>query len=271
MNTTSRFARIALLALVLLHTGCASLQGASTQTIGGRQVEFALARHDTTTVVFENGLGGTLDWWAKVFPELASDTSAFAYNRPGCGHSEVTHTPRDGAHIVEELRALLLSQGLKPPYVLVGHSLGGLYMQWFARRHPEEVSGLVLVDSTHPAQLKGAGSLANWPAWFRMAFQLTSSATTQEELERLDATGDEVLAMPSFKGKPVIVLSASQPLRESSPLADDTNAKRKNLVSLYPGAQQIWVDSGHGIPLEQPDAVVKAVRDVLAHTRSQQD
>lgn len=267
-NVKSRTVRIALLMAVLLCTGCASLQGATTERIQGRQVEYAWAHQATETVVFENGLGGTLDWWAKVFPELAKDTSVFAYNRPGYGRSELMPTPRDGAHVVDELRALLQSKGIKPPYVLVGHSLGGLYMQLFARRYPEEVGGLVLVDSTHPAQAKGQGSLENWPAWFQAVFKLTASPVMKQELQALDATGDEVLALPSFTGKPVIVLSALQPMKVSSPLADDSNAKRKDLVRLYPGAQQIWVDSGHGIPLEQPEAVVAAIREVLAHAMS---
>jgi pimeloyl-ACP methyl ester carboxylesterase len=272
MNVKPRLALIArtfLLMMVLLCTGCASLQGTMTERIQGRQLEYAWADHDTDTVVFENGLGGTLDWWAKVYPELAKDTSVFAYNRPGYGHSEPVATPRDGAHIVDELRALLQSKGIKPPYVLVGHSLGGLYMQLFARRYPDEVSGLVLVDSTHPAQAKGQGSPENWPAWFRAMFKLTASTAMKQELQALDATGDEVLALPSFTGKPVIVLSALQPMKVSSPLADDSNAKRKDLVRLYPGAQQIWVDSGHGIPLEQPEVVLSAIREVLAHTRPQ--
>lgn len=255
--------------IVLLCAGCASLQGKTIQQIQGRQVEYAWTPRESDTVVFESGLGGTLDWWAKVYPALSNDTSVFAYNRPGYGHSEPASTPRDGAHVVEELRGLLKSKGIKPPYVLVGHSLGGLYMQLFARRYPEEVSGLVLVDATHPAQFKGQGAPENWPTWFRLAFKLTSSAVVREELQAVDATGDEVLALPSFTGKPVVVMSASQPMQASSPLADDANAKRKDLVRLYPGARQVWVDSGHGIPLEKPEAVVSAIRAVLASTTPQ--
>lgn len=58
-------------------------------------------------------------------------------------------------------------------------------------------------------------------------------------------------------------------MTEHSPLADDANAKRKDLARLYPGARQIWVDSGHGIPLEKSEAVVAAIREVLVHARSQ--
>lgn len=249
--------------LVAFLTGCASLPGAVTESIDERRVEYVLVRHDTGTVVFENGLGGSIDWWAKVFPEISKDTTAFAYNRPGYGKSDMVSSPRDGSHIVDELRSLLKSKGLKPPYVLVGHSLGGLYMQLFARRYPDEASALILVDSTHPAQFKGKGSPQNWPAWFRLVYRLATSEVEKEEFNAIDATGESVLDLPPFTGKPVIVLSAAEPMNAKSELADYANEKRKDLVRLYPGATQIWVDSGHAIPLEKPEPIISAIREVL--------
>ena len=106
--------------------GCATVPGVVTDTAGGRTVEHALAGQGAPVVVFENGLGANLDWWAKVWPEVARDTTVLAYNRAGYGKSEASSEARDGAHIVEELRALLRERGLAPPYILVGHSLGGL-------------------------------------------------------------------------------------------------------------------------------------------------
>jgi pimeloyl-ACP methyl ester carboxylesterase len=261
------------LLLVVIVSACASLPNAITEQVGTRRVEYALTKHDTNTVVFENGLGGTIRWWAKIFPEVSKDTSAFAYNRPGYGKSDPVTTPRDGNHVVDELRSLLLSQGLKPPYVLVGHSLGGLYMQFFARRYPNEVSALVLVDSTHPAQFKGKGSPENWPTWFRLIYGIGTSAVEKEEMNAINATGDTVLSLPSFTEKPVIVLSALKPMKEKSELANDANKKREEIARLYPGSKQIWVDSGHGIPLEDPEAVISAIREVLSlqHTSNSKD
>lgn len=254
--------RAAILLLTLL-AGCSSLQGVSTERIDDRSVEYALVRQQTGTVVFENGLGGRIEWWAKVFPEISKETSAFAYNRPGYGKSDPVFSPRDGIHVVDELRLLLKSKALTPPYVLVGHSLGGLYMQLFARRYPDEVSALILVDSTHPDQLKGKGSPKYWPAWFRLAYGVATSKVEKEEFNGIDVTGETVMRLPSFTGKPVIVLSASEPMKEKSELADDVNEKRKDLARLYPGSKQIWVDSGHGIPLERPESIISAIREVL--------
>jgi hypothetical protein len=72
-----------------------------------------------------------------------------------------------------------------------------------------------------------------------------------------------VLDLPTLQNKPVFVLSASKPLDEKSKVADDANEKRKNIARLYPGSQQIWVDSGHAIPLEKPESVTSAIRQIL--------
>jgi pimeloyl-ACP methyl ester carboxylesterase len=244
--------------------GCASLPGVAVQRLHGRQVACLVARRPGPTIVFENGLGGTLDWWAKVWPQLPQGAAALAYNRPGYGRSEPADTPRDGAQVVRELRELLQAQQLAPPYVLVGHSLGGLYLQLFARQHPGEVQALVLVDATHPEQLRGAGSPELWPGWARVAFYAVSSPAARQEFEALDLTGQQVLALPPPAGPKVLVLSALKPLQDRSALADDANDKRARLATLYPGARQRWVDSGHGVPLEQPEAVLAAIREALA-------
>lgn len=204
-----------------------------------------------------------MEWWGKVLPALPPDTAYFAYNRPGYGNSSAASTARDGAHVVDELRAALAAQQLRPPYVLVGHSLGGLYMQLFARQYPDEVAALVLVDSTHPKQLEGAGALENQPLWVRGVVGIAVTGAAKEELALLPRTGEQVLNLPTLNGKPVYVLTAAEPMKETSDLARFANEKRIDIARLYPGSHQIWVDSGHGIPLEKPQAVVEAILNAL--------
>lgn len=244
-------------------SGCASINGVATSSLDGRNVEHVVAGHGAPAVVFENGLGARLQWWAKVLPEVAHETMVFAYNRAGTGASAEASAPRDGDTIIEELRRSLRDKSITPPYVLVGHSLGGLYMQLYARRYPQEVAGLVLVDSTHPEQLKGAGAKDNWPTGLKLIVDIALSGTDKRELEALPATGAAVLALPPFTGKPVIVLSAQKPMSDTSDLARDANAKRVKIVHLHPGAKQVWVNSGHAMPLEKPDAVIAAIQEVL--------
>lgn len=272
MNTlnTGNFDRIFIyfgIFLAIFVSGCASLPSEIIGVFDHRQVEYSLIKNNDSPaiVVFENGLDGKMYCWNKIIPEISKDATTFAYNRPGYGNSDPVSTPRDGLHVIDGLRFLLKSNGLKPPYVLVGHSLGGLYMQLFARRYPEEVTGLVLVDTTHPNQFKGKGAIDNWPTWLRVAFLRYLSSTARKELDLINTTGDEVLALPSFTGKPVIVLSALRPMEEKSMIADDANEKRKDIVHLYPGSKQVWVDSGHDIPKEKPKSVIEAIYEVL-HT-----
>src|SRR3982074_397340 len=118
----------------------------------------------TPTVILESGLGDTLEVWNTVQPLIAAGCArTLAYNRAGYLGSDNSNSPRDSATIVADLRAELRRQDIKPPYVLVGHSLGGLYMQYFARNYREEVAGLVLVDSTHWEQHLAMGNQANTP------------------------------------------------------------------------------------------------------------
>jgi len=268
MNMQQTLRTAIALAIVVLLSGCASLPNSMLEKLNDREVELAVTQHGTPPVIFENGLGGRMEWWSKVLPDISRDTTTFAYNRPGYGNSDPAATPRDGLHIVDELRTLLRDKGMQPPYVLVGHSLGGLYMQLYARRYPEDVSALILVDSTHPQQLDGEGALQKQSFLLRGLLGVMITGAAKDELDLLPQTGKQVLNLPTLSGIPVFVLSASKPLAEQSAVADDANAKRRDIARLYPGAKQVWVDSGHAIPLEKPEAIIAAIREALRLSRS---
>jgi pimeloyl-ACP methyl ester carboxylesterase len=104
------------------------------------------------TVILEHGLGATSAAWARVQPEIAQTTRVCAYDRAGMGWSDPGPEPRDAEHIATELHSLLQNAGIPGPYVLVGWSFGGLYMRMYAGKYPTEVSGMVLLDSSHPDQ-----------------------------------------------------------------------------------------------------------------------
>ncbi len=253
--------KVSWLLLVLL-SGCASLPGIDVATVDQQHVEYALIKGGTPVVVFENGLGASMNSWSKVFPVIGQEATVYAYNRPGYGHSDPATTPRDGAHIVNELRALLRSRGLMPPYVLVGHSLGGLYMQLFARRYPGEVRGLVLVDATHPTQMEGAGALERQSWWVRALVFMFLNGEREREFQSAPLTGQEVLRLPTVTDKPVIILSAVD--TRDDEVVKHSNRKRADFALLYPDGRQQWVESGHFIQNDKPEIVIKAIREVLA-------
>ncbi len=105
---------------------------------------------NTPTVVLESGTMAFSSYWAWVQPEIAKFARVVAYDRAGLGWSEPGPKPRDAQHIATELHTALRTAGINGPYVLVGHSEGGLYAPVFAALYPDEVAGLVLVDPEHP-------------------------------------------------------------------------------------------------------------------------
>jgi pimeloyl-ACP methyl ester carboxylesterase len=108
------------------------------------------------SVILEAGLGSTsLDWY-KVQPEIAKFARVYAYERAGVGWSESGPGPRTAMQAVHELHNLLRNAQVPEPYILVGHSYGGLVVRLFADRYPNEVAGLVLVDASHEDQLSVA-------------------------------------------------------------------------------------------------------------------
>jgi pimeloyl-ACP methyl ester carboxylesterase len=216
-------------------------------------------------VILESGLGDTLDVWSKVQPLIAAGCArTLAYNRAGYLGSDPSDGPRDSATIVDELRAELRRQNLKPPYVLVGHSLGGLYMQYFARNFPQEVAGLVLVDSTHWEQSLEMGNQANTPYNTRTAVTLFMPWIMRREINDSVAAGKEVQESPQADGIPTIVLSSTRGPVGETPSARATAARLQDeIAAAFPGARHLRVDdSGHYIQRDRPEAVVEAAREL---------
>lgn len=215
-------------------------------------------------IIFESGLGRVIATWSAVIRAIQKTNATLAYDRPGIGQSHPTDRSRDGDTIVEDLRALL-ARRLNAPYLLVGHSSGGLYLQLFARRHPQLVAGLILVDSTHPAQFEGYGARDAQDFSATVLAANERFATMKREFDALTETGRQVLAMPPLPSNiPAMILTA--PDRSESHSAAFNNAKRADFAQLYPHAEYREIDCGHDIPVERPDAVADAIRIVLART-----
>lgn len=120
--------------------------------VGGYRLHLHCTGAGTPTVVLDAGLGGGMLDWMLVQPEVAKFSRVCSYDRAGVGWSEAGTKPRTTQQISQELHTLLGKAGIQSPYVLVGHSFGGINVQYFASQHPNEVAGMVLVDSTHEKQ-----------------------------------------------------------------------------------------------------------------------
>jgi pimeloyl-ACP methyl ester carboxylesterase len=120
--------------------------------VGGHRLHLNCAGSGTPTVVLDSGAGGWSIYWAEVQERVSDVTRVCSYDRAGYGWSEPGPKPRIGHRFAEELNALLVNSGTPGPYVLVGHSLGGYVVRLYADRYPEEVAGVVLVESAHERQ-----------------------------------------------------------------------------------------------------------------------
>jgi pimeloyl-ACP methyl ester carboxylesterase len=120
--------------------------------LGTHRLHLVDKGHGSQTIVFESGVMSTALTWQAIQNELAKNFRVICYDRAGLGWSDMGPLPRNADRIVNELHVLLERAGIPPPYILVGHSFGGLTMPLFAARHPSEVAGMVLVDPVVPSE-----------------------------------------------------------------------------------------------------------------------
>jgi pimeloyl-ACP methyl ester carboxylesterase len=239
-----------------------------TAIVDGGRVRYVVVGSGSPPIVFLSGAGMDLDSWFKVLPAAGVIGTAFAYDRPGTGTSDRPATAQTGAVVVETLRTVLDQAGLAPPYVLVGHSIGGLHVELFARCHPDDVTGVVLVEAASPAEA------ADPPRRGVMARALDGLATAFDRLRgRLDGLGevdvidqtlDQIRAAPPFPDVPLVVVSGGRRMRFVPPAAFEAHqAAQRERVGLSPGGRQVIAPaSGHFPQLHDPDIVVAAIRDV---------
>ena len=127
--------------------------------VGGHRLHLNCSGTGSPTVVLENGLGATSPTWTRITAEVSRTTRVCAYDRAGQGWSDDVDTPQDGLAIAADLHTLLARAGEAGPYVLVGHSAGGPYAMTYAAQYPDEVAGMVLLDSMSPVRVHRAAGL----------------------------------------------------------------------------------------------------------------
>lgn len=263
----ARPALIRALALVALAFGvlaCTTLPGRSEHRAENARHRYALAGESGPVVVFENGLGNSMSVWAPVFEPVSRFARAFAYDRAGVGGSRSGASTRDGDTIVRELRDLLSDLGLAPPYILVGHSLGGQFVELYARTHPEEVAAVVFVDARHAEFgsrcLEAQAERCAVP-WYARLFM---PAGPRGELAAAEATTRAIREAGPFPTIPVRVLTGRGQPPEMPNLRRAWAESQADLVRLSPlGTQEICEDCGHYVQRDAPERVIAAIRALV--------
>jgi pimeloyl-ACP methyl ester carboxylesterase len=243
------------------------------QTRSGR-VSFMLSGSGPSTILLFNGAGVSLQGWEPLYPGIERLGTVFAWNRLGMQGSDAPRERQTGTLVVAQLREMIGSIGLEPPFVLAAHSLGGLYANLFARLHPDDVAGVLLLEATHPADhavlKKHETQLARALGKVLALPQVFFRRNLQGELAGLEDTVREVEAAGPFPPVPLRVVTGGLTPRGwvMSPAAVAAKrAHQQELVRLSPlGEQVIAQKSGHFPQLTQPDLVLRVLAELVAIT-----
>jgi pimeloyl-ACP methyl ester carboxylesterase len=267
--------------------------------VGGYRLHLDCNGEGSPTVVLEHGLiGSYLDWY-QVQPEIARFTRVCSYDRAGYGWSDRSPQPRLPSAMAEELYSLLEKAGEKPPFLLVGHSMGAFDALMYAHRYPKGVSGVVLVDGSHPdesmpfpwqrklwlrfMQLTSPFGLPRWRNWcasgaepirhLKAAVNCKARvfATHYDQWSVFPSGAEEIRQLPSLGALPMVVISRD-PNRKNEKTSLNSEqrwmALQEDLLRLsYNGTHVVAEGSGHGVPLQRPDVIVDSVRRIVQQAR----
>jgi pimeloyl-ACP methyl ester carboxylesterase len=253
--------------------------------VGGHELFVSCAGKGSPTVVLEGGMGQGSANFARIVPEVVSTTRVCAYDRAGRGRSEPASGVQDGPALARDLHALLAASGNPGPYVLAGHSSGGVYVRFFAAAFPDEVAGMVLLDAQTPhagpplARGESAPSGTLWgilPGLGRVGVaRLVASvgadgaASFGDEYAQLAGILDAASGLPDLGNRPLMVVTAEAEaldgwLPDQDRLATlSTNASHRSFADL---THSSLIESESGAKAAS-DAIVAAVMSVRSGTR----
>jgi len=273
--------------------------------VNGRNMHMNCSGEGSPTVILESGLGDSYASWRKVHPQIAKFTRVCSYDRAGMGYSDPSSEPRTSKVIAGELHALLQAAHIPPPYVMVGHSMGGYNVRVFTSVYRDEVVGMVLVDASHPDQenrfpqqlrdMEGGWQREAQLLEYTMPFGVPrllgmcnqdaveraaecnwhSAREAAAELKSFPESATQTAATGSLGDMPLAVLShdPDKPSSELPPgLAKSTNdvweKMQEELVHLSSrGTQTIAKGSSHYIQADRPEVVVDAIRSIVEQAR----
>jgi len=233
--------------------------------VGGYRLHFECSGHGNVTVVMDAGLNMPAETWASVPAELSKFTRVCVYDRAGLGDSDPGPQPRTSQLIVNELHQALTNARVPGPYVLAGHSFGGLNVRLFASEYPKEVVGLVLIDASHEDQYQRLAALL--PPDEKEKYLWHEGGGNTEGVDLL-TSAKQVHAAP-LPNIPLVVLSAAQASAKTPQARQVHDELQASLVNLTPQGKQIIAErSGHFIQEQQPELVISVIREMISTIQS---
>jgi len=259
--------------------------------IGGYRLHLWCTGNGAPAVILDNGLGGSSAGWGFVQPEVARFSRACSYDRAGMGYSDPGPSPRTARRIASELAELLVRSGINGPVVLVGASIAGFNVRVFASDHPERAAGLVLVDASHEDQAHEVPPMARFvpvlstlgvlrlfgvsfgpsvdsvapsvrPFAQATSFRAAGYQAAADEIIHVRESASEVRSSRRKLDIPVLVVTGERGADEQWRQLQHDQASLSDRGCLIVAQQ-----SGHVVAVDQPDAVVNAIRTVVETAR----
>lgn len=244
----------------------------SVARLPNASVEYLLAGAGEPPIILLNGGDGPIEGWYKVLPKLTQASSVLAYNRAGIGRTSKSDVKQTSPVVVSQLRQLLRQVDLRPPYLLVGHSLGGLHANYFARAYPDEVCGMVLLDATAPADVDlMASHRSGLQKRLQRAVDQLFDRRALGEARNASFSAECVGAAGRFPDVPLNVVSGGTPaMARRMPLAarEGRLMNQQDLSRLSERGRHVIAErSGHFPQFSEPDLVASAILDILDQAR----
>lgn len=238
-------------------------------TSAGQKLKYQKSGRGQPSIVFLSGHRTPLSNWNKVVPQISAMGTALVYDRLDTGGSGPSKSPQDGDAILSTLDALLEAVALVPPYILVAHSLGGLYANLYARRNPHRVSAVIMVEAGHPSeanqqapdQVPRAGLLNALLRVFTPQFKTNPNS----EFNNVKASVRQIETAPEFPTIPVAVITGVIKM----PFVPEDSFRshlqwQKQLVSLSSLGYQVMAEkSGHAPQISEPSLIVEAIANAV--------
>ncbi|HAV76239.1 MAG TPA: hypothetical protein DCX53_02690 [Anaerolineae bacterium] len=249
--------------------------------VGGYNLYIDCQGTGSTTVILESGLDGDVVTWKDVYPEVAKFTRVCRYDRAGLAHSDYGPIPRDAELTTEDLHTLLAKANIAPPYILVGHSFGGLLIRRYAFHYPDEITGMIFIDSLHEdwwdeaLELLPLDSSSDSARLATFRLYLTDGwRNPAGNFESMDipAVVEQVRETGNFGDTPITVITAGKftvlnpglPPELETALANLFIEEQSRLAALSTqGVQIIIPDTGHNLPRENPQPIIDAIQEMV--------
>lgn len=252
--------------LSFLLNACNSLPNSAQENLKTGAMTYSYRPAASLTTVFQSGLGDDKSVWANVINQLPATQTYFAYDRYGYGKSAAVTSARDACSIAREQHELLMQAGVKPPYLLVGHSIGGLYEYVFALMYPQDVAGLLLLDPTHPKHWETVQNEAPTAAAIIKTLRLTvfSPIMRKEFDAQAECLNSLPTTLPASISKNTRILTST--LVNASEQGDYQNVLgklRRDWLQLTGISKTEPVEkASHYIQKDRPGVVVKAISEM---------